>query len=102
MSTRPRHRALAILTKWVRVRCQLAIGLEERVYVEPGSSESSGSGISAPQDCSPGTTIPCYSGPDLTEGVGRCVGGTATCNAGGIFGACQGEIVPAPEDCATP
>ncbi|WP_437496176.1 MopE-related protein [Sorangium sp. So ce1099] len=53
--------------------------------------------------CLPGEVIPCYSGPPGTEGVGRCAGGTARCDALGTgFGPCEGEVVPAPETCATP
>lgn len=46
--------------------------------------------------CTPGATRDCYSGPDGTEGVGNCNGGTQTCNAG-FWGACVGEQVPEPE-----
>ena len=50
--------------------------------------------------CTPGATEPCYSGPDGTEGVGPCVGGTRTCNANGTaWGACEGEVIPASDSC---
>ncbi|WP_437301738.1 MopE-related protein [Sorangium sp. So ce388] len=53
--------------------------------------------------CLPGEVIPCYSGSPGTEGTGRCAGGTARCDAQGTgFGPCEGEVVPAPETCATP
>lgn len=43
---------------------------------------------------------PCYGGPDGTQGVGLCVGGTRTCDVAlGDFGACAGEVVPATETC---
>src|SRR5207244_3165037 len=32
-------------------------------------------------ECSPGMTRACYSGPTGTDGVGRCHGGTQTCDA---------------------
>ncbi len=41
---------------------------------------------------------PCYTGPSGTEGVGVCHGGTQTC-AGGVFGPCEGEVLPSPEVC---
>lgn len=52
--------------------------------------------------CAAGATKPCYSGPMGTEGVGICKGGTATCkNDGSGYGACEGEMTPAPaDDCA--
>lgn len=50
--------------------------------------------------CKPGATKPCYTGLAKTEGVGSCVGGLLTCNAEGTaWGACEGEVVPKPEQC---
>ncbi len=52
--------------------------------------------------CVPGATQPCYSGPQGTQGVGVCAGGTQTCNAlGTAFEACAGEVVPGAENCNT-
>lgn len=51
--------------------------------------------------CVPGDTMPCYTGPMGTEGVGQCAPGTATCNELGVgYDACDGEVVPAAEDCS--
>jgi hypothetical protein len=51
--------------------------------------------------CTPGSTLACYSGPAGTEGKGICKGGVETCDADGAgFGACEGEVVPAVEDCS--
>ena len=51
--------------------------------------------------CSPGISESCYSGPEGTEGVGICHGGTKTCTPSGrAFGPCIGEITPKPENCA--
>jgi hypothetical protein len=51
--------------------------------------------------CAPGAMEPCYSGPPGTAGVGMCTAGSKTCNANGLgYGACMGEVVPAPESCA--
>ncbi|MBW2455531.1 MAG: hypothetical protein JRI68_13510 [Deltaproteobacteria bacterium] len=62
------------------------------------SFRSQGSGV-----CEPGTTAPCYSGPDGTEGVGVCLAGETTCDPDGSgFGPCEGEVVPAAEDCNEP
>ena len=40
----------------------------------------------------------CYGGPAGTEGVGRCLQGTQICD-GGAFGPCEGDILPAEEQC---
>jgi protein-arginine deiminase len=53
--------------------------------------------------CNPGDTAPCYTGPVQTYGVGACKAGTQSCNAAGTgWGACQGDVTPAPESCLTP
>lgn len=53
--------------------------------------------------CEPGAQELCYSGPEGTAGVGHCRSGVRTCSEDGAgFGACEGEILPAPEDCAAP
>src|SRR5262249_7493223 len=44
--------------------------------------------------CISGATQACYTGPAGTQGVGICQAGTQTCGATGLFGACQGEVVP--------
>jgi hypothetical protein len=52
--------------------------------------------------CTPGATKACYSGPPGTSDVGICKSGTQTCLPdGSSFGPCMGEVVPAPENCAT-
>jgi hypothetical protein len=53
--------------------------------------------------CVPGTTSACYTGPAGTLGVGPCAAGTKACNGlGTAWGACAGQTLPTPEDCATP
>ncbi|WP_438022551.1 outer membrane protein assembly factor BamB family protein [Sorangium sp. So ce233] len=67
-----------------------------------GESTSTGSGGSL-ATCAPGSIIACYSGPEGTNGVGRCTAGTQTCRPDGFgYGPCTGEITPAAEVCATP
>ncbi len=49
-------------------------------------------------------TQPCYSGPNGTNGVGICHGGTQKCTAtmcpqAAMFGACIGEVLPQKEIC---
>jgi hypothetical protein len=50
--------------------------------------------------CSPGDVEVCYSGQLGTEGVGPCHAGTSTCNAQGVWSACEGEVVPVAENCS--
>ena len=50
--------------------------------------------------CQPGAVEDCYTGYEGTEGVGPCVGGTRLCGEGGVWGACDGEVVPSGETCA--
>ncbi|HYO70214.1 MAG TPA: kelch repeat-containing protein [Archangium sp.] len=53
--------------------------------------------------CQEGETQPCYGGPEGTEGVGVCRGGTTTCVAGGTaWSACEGQVLPAAEDYTRP
>ena len=50
--------------------------------------------------CKPGEVVACYDGPAGTQGVGPCSAGQRTCTAAGAWGACVGEVLPAPENCA--
>jgi hypothetical protein len=49
--------------------------------------------------CEPGTSEDCYTGASATEGVGPCHGGTRTCDSGGTWGNCEGEVTPSGEVC---
>src|SRR5258705_6923944 len=49
--------------------------------------------------CNPGTTEDCYSGAAITKDVGPCHGGTRTCDSGGTWGTCTGEVTPSGEVC---
>ena len=49
--------------------------------------------------CRPGKTGSCFTGVEGTDGVGPCHGGTRTCDANGMWGACQGEVAPSQELC---
>jgi len=65
---------------------------------EPNES-GGGAGSS---ECAPDEVVPCYTGPDGTEGVGICVAGEQLCQPDGTLGPCEGEVTPVSEDCATP
>ncbi|MDC3954665.1 MopE-related protein [Polyangium jinanense] len=50
--------------------------------------------------CTPGNTMPCYTGPAGTKNVGICKEGTATCAPDGLsYGACAGQVLPQAEAC---
>ncbi|MBA3547909.1 MAG: choice-of-anchor L domain-containing protein [Nannocystis sp.] len=51
--------------------------------------------------CAPGASEPCYAGPNGTQDVGVCVGGTRSCDPSGtVWGACEGQVIPGNEACA--
>ncbi|MBI5513582.1 MAG: hypothetical protein HY909_07420 [Deltaproteobacteria bacterium] len=52
--------------------------------------------------CAPGASRACYGGAPGTQGVGPCHGGDQTCalvSGAPAWGACAGEVLPAPERC---
>lgn len=63
----------------------------------PGSSSSGVMG-----ECTPGAVEDCYSGPADTAGVGLCAAGQRSCDDGGVWGDCTGEVLPAAESCDSP
>ena len=101
MRTSARHLAAALLL--LPVALPFACSPVERDF---GGGEGGGTTTTTTTTtvtCEAGTTASCYSGPDGTEGVGLCAAGTQVCNADGTgFGACEGEVLPGVEDCATP
>ena len=49
-------------------------------------------------ECAPGSTRPCYDGPQGSAGVGQCKAGSQTCDQTGHWGAaCAGEVLPGQE-----
>ena len=53
--------------------------------------------------CVPGTMGACYTGPDGTQDVGICKGGTGICKPDGLgYGTCEGQVLPAIESCLAP
>ena len=51
------------------------------------------------QQCKPGTSQACYSGPSAIEGVGACRSGTQYCKQEGTYSSCMGQILPQKEIC---
>lgn len=66
-----------------------------------GASSGGGGAGGAPECAMSGAEQACYSGPEGTENVGICAGGTQTCQPGGTWGDCEGEVVPGIETCAS-
>jgi hypothetical protein len=65
------------------------------------TTSSGGGGGSGP--CAMGDKRDCYDGPMGTAGKGICKAGKQACDTNGMWGACMGEVKPAPfDDCATP
>jgi hypothetical protein len=58
-----------------------------------------GDGGTQDDTCNPGDSRQCYDGQQGTQGVGPCVGGNQSCGQDGLWGTCNGEVVPAPEIC---
>lgn len=92
--------------------CDLLQGLKPATLVETGGGGQGGTGdtggattagTGGTSTCEPGTSIACYTGPDGTEEVAMCKGGMRACKAdgSGYDDACQGEVLPAPETCAS-
>ncbi|MFO0589123.1 MAG: hypothetical protein U0441_16345 [Polyangiaceae bacterium] len=52
--------------------------------------------------CVPTQKEPCYEGDPDTAGVGACKPGQRTCGASGMYGACEGQVIPKAEDCDAP
>lgn len=58
------------------------------------TEESCAGGPNPGCECVVGETEACYTGVFGTEGVGTCAAGTRTCQAPGVWSACQGEVKP--------
>ena len=67
---------------------------------DTGDTDTADTDTGVVGECTPGEVMPCYSGPPGTLGVGLCGEGERTCDAGGFWGACLGEVLPAPDTCS--
>ncbi len=47
--------------------------------------------------CVPGAIQACYDGPPVTRDVGVCHAGMRQCGQNGLFGVCEGQVLPTPE-----
>lgn len=66
-----------------------------------GSGVGGANGMGGMGPCMPGMMRDCYTGPVGTQDVGMCKGGQQVCLNAGSYGACEGQVLPAAEDCAT-
>lgn len=64
-----------------------------------GGGGPGGQGGTNTEGCVPGLKENCYSGDPLTQDVGACAHGERTCQPGGSWGGCVGEVLPAAEAC---
>jgi len=100
-----RVRPLLLVTALVLSACApnyIDLGYDYLALATGGSTTGSG-GTGGAMLCMPGEKQECYTGPKGTQGQGICKPGQQTCNAdGSAYGACEGEQLPKPEDCATP
>jgi len=105
--------ALAMMTLAALAGCEvtpLYIGFLQVDGTSSSSSSTSATGgaggtggVGGGPLCMPGAMQPCYDGPAGTENKGICTAGTQTCAAdGSSWGPCVGEVLPQPENCATP
>jgi hypothetical protein len=66
------------------------------------SGGGDGGGGGGGEVCEPGSTSLCYTGPAGTSTSGLCKTGQTICKDDGSgYGACEGEVLPIPESCAT-
>lgn len=49
--------------------------------------------------CTSGQIRPCYNGPIISRGIGRCKEGTEVCTQSKWSGQCVGSVIPKTEDC---
>ena len=61
--------------------------------------EVNNAGSKTKAQCKPGIVEACYDGAVGTQNRGVCKGGTRTCSADAIWGACGGQVAPRKELC---
>lgn len=93
---------LASLALISLVACQSGAGNESSFSTNDSTtSEDEAGEDTGGEDCgTPGTTEPCYSGPEGTQDVGICSSGERECQADGTWTQCAGELLPEQEVCA--
>lgn len=86
--------------------CEQLIGADfGRASFDPGGSTGEGAGPGGGADgepCTPGDQESCYEGPEGSQDVGVCAAGVRACGGDGVWGPCEGQILPGVEDTSTP
>lgn len=81
--------------------CGLVLGLDDFEDAAPADGTTL-TGTGGGSTCEPESVAKCYSGPDGTKDVGICQAGTQACKRDGSgYEACEGEVTPAAETCAS-
>ncbi|WP_437854241.1 SBBP repeat-containing protein [Sorangium sp. So ce363] len=81
--------------------CGLVLGLEDFEDAAPADNTAP-EGTGGGSTCEPESVAKCYSGPPGTKDVGICEAGTQACKQDGSgYEACEGEVTPAAETCAS-
>lgn len=87
---------------WMVVGCTSATPPPEATGAAKEAEPAPAPEVAAAPVCEKGATLPCYPGPQPTEGVGTCKPGTQRCT-GAAWGECEDAVLPAAdEDCRTP
>jgi hypothetical protein len=73
--------------------------VEEICDLEDNDCNGQSDDLAAACACLVGAEQPCYAGAEGTAGVGPCRAGTQTCVAPGVWGACDGQVLPSAEVC---
>lgn len=84
--------------------CNALFGVDDYAVAEGAGGQGGGGlgGSGAQAVCLANEVMTCYEGPADTEDVGSCAAGTKTClEDGSGFGACQDQVTPVLDDCAT-
>ncbi|WP_153821322.1 hypothetical protein [Polyangium spumosum] len=97
-----RHLGALVSAASITTMALVACTPEERDFGTTTSSSGAG-GAGGGEGCVPDEERACYTGPPGTEDVGLCKRGIQVCLPNGSgFGECGGEVLPQPENCATP
>ncbi|WP_437588779.1 hypothetical protein [Sorangium sp. So ce1000] len=81
--------------------CGLVLGLDDFEDAAP-ADDTTPEGTGGGSTCEPESVAKCYSGPAGTKDVGICQAGTQACKRDGSgYEACEGEVTPAVETCAS-
>lgn len=102
MRLKGRSRILGAFLLVMAGGCHLIVGIRDAEPYGPDAGMGGGAGEGGGTACAPSQTRDCYTGAEQTAGIGACSSGTQTCNVDETWGTCEGEVLPAKEDCFEP